>query len=1631
MSSPGIPQGNRWFLCLLLGVAAITTSASGQTISLAPATLAFGNQVVATTSGVKRITLTNTGTAGLTISSIAVSVPFGQTNTCGSGLGAGTKCTISITFTPSTTGGTTGTLTVSGNAGNSPQAATLTGTGVLPVTLSPTVRGFGSVTLGTTSTPVIFTLTNNLSTAVTISSIATTGNFAQTNTCSATLAAKGKCTISTTLTPTVTGTQTGTLAISDTASNSPQTASLSGSGNTNGLVSVKVTPSVPSVSVGGSLQFDAVGTFNTGRSYDVTQSAAWTTSKSSVAAMTSGGSKGNFTGVGVGTTTIKAALSGINGSTTLTVVKPQPVLISIAVTPQNPAIALGSIQQFVATGTYSDGSTQNLTGITQWTSGTAAIAGVSGSGLATTLTSGSTTIAASLGSISGSTTLTVNPAALVSIAVTPANGSIALGTMEQCKATGTYTDGSTLDLTTLVNWKSSATAVATVSNTPGTQGLANSLAVGSSSLSASLGTITGSTNLAVTPAALVSIVVTPAIPTISLGISQQFTATGNYTDGSTQNIGNAVQWSSDTADVATISNASGRQGLASSVGAGTTTISASSGTILGSTILTVSPAVLVSIVLSPANPSLSLDSTEQFTAAGTFTDGSTQNVTSAVTWSSDTPTVATVNAGGLVIPLADGTTDITATSGTVSASTALIVTEVPLVSINVNPAVANVAMGTTQQFTATGTYSDSSVQDITATVHWSSSDGTLATVSNDTGTAGLASTLGSGAVTILASSGTISGFANLTVTPAALMSIAVSPQNPSIALGASQHFTAIGTFSDGSTQDLTSTATWDSSTAAAAVISNSPGTQGLATSAGVGLTTITATLGSITGSANLAVNTATVVSIAVSPSSGTVPLGAIEQFTALGTYSDGTTQDLTGIVNWGSSNIAIAVVSNAGGRIGLASTLAAGSVTIQASLGTIIASATLTVLPPALASIAIAPLSATISAGTSQQFTATGIYADGSTQDVTSSVFWLCPNSSVATISNLSGARGLAKGIAVGACTITATLGSQTTSANLLVTGALQSIVVTPTAPILPAGTSSPMNAIALYADGGSQDVTAQTVWQSTAPAIATVASNGAVNAVSMGTVRIYAVYRSHWEVIPIVVGPRNGASLSSLNITGAATLTPSSTSQLTATGVFSDGTSLNLISVLTWDTSDPTAVVVYGAMDDMAFAGQIVGISAGTATISASYGQVTSSFSATVTGTTPLVTGLYTSPLNPTLAPGASQELRGELRFGNGTVSEVAEPIRWTSSDPTVVAVEPNGMADAVSNGSATVTATLGSWTSTILVTVESGGGRIPLDQMGPADSYLGFSGGLYGFNSNTMPPTHNLDGLVTAAAVVPLNSAGQPDPVNGKIIMLGLGMSNALIEFSSFVPQAQTYPAINPNLSIVNGTKGSEVMCEWTVWQPGKAVTTSDCTSALDPQNQYDRVQSQLLCGTNCNNSYESQVEVVWFKNADSRPALQSMRTLCDPAQAGCVNDNNTDAIWFEVEWGRVMRALRARYPNLKQVFVESRIYAGYALGGLNPEPYAYEYGFSTQWLIQAQINQMDCLNSGRTNCVDPIAGDLNYANGTAAWIAWGPYLWAPGDVANGNGVVWLPNDLASDGTHPQQPKLCGPGPCGAQKV
>ncbi len=205
-----------------LTVLCLCSHLSAQSVSLSSTSLSFGNQVVNTASAVENVTLTNSGSALLTLSGISITGDYAQTNTCGSSVAAGKKCIISVTFTPTAIGTRTGTVTITDNASNSPQTISLTGTGVLAVSLSATSLTFPNQVVGTTGSAQLVTLTNNQSVSLTITSIVATGDFAQTNTCGGSVTAKGKCTVNITFTPTATGTRTGAVTITDSANNSPQ-----------------------------------------------------------------------------------------------------------------------------------------------------------------------------------------------------------------------------------------------------------------------------------------------------------------------------------------------------------------------------------------------------------------------------------------------------------------------------------------------------------------------------------------------------------------------------------------------------------------------------------------------------------------------------------------------------------------------------------------------------------------------------------------------------------------------------------------------------------------------------------------------------------------------------------------------------------------------------------------------------------------------------------------------------------------------------------------------------------------------------------------------------------------------------------------------------------------------------------------------------------------------------------------------------------------------------------------------------------------------------------------------------------------------------------------------------------------
>jgi len=208
-------------------------------VSLSATNLAFGQENMGSTSAAQTVTLSNTGNASLSISSMALgganSVDFAQTSNCGASVAAGANCTISVTFTPSAAGARNASLAITDNATGSPQTVSLSGTGLQPaVSLSPSSLTFAKQTTGTASAGQGVTLKDTGNASLKISSIALSGanpgDFAQTNNCGSSLGAGASCTISIAFAPTAAGSRSASLEISDDASGSPQTVSLSGTG---------------------------------------------------------------------------------------------------------------------------------------------------------------------------------------------------------------------------------------------------------------------------------------------------------------------------------------------------------------------------------------------------------------------------------------------------------------------------------------------------------------------------------------------------------------------------------------------------------------------------------------------------------------------------------------------------------------------------------------------------------------------------------------------------------------------------------------------------------------------------------------------------------------------------------------------------------------------------------------------------------------------------------------------------------------------------------------------------------------------------------------------------------------------------------------------------------------------------------------------------------------------------------------------------------------------------------------------------------------------------------------------------------------------------------------------------------
>ncbi|MFB3829258.1 MAG: hypothetical protein ACE15B_20995 [Bryobacteraceae bacterium] len=264
---------------------------------------------------------------------------------------------------------------------------------------------------------------------------------------------------------------------------------------------------------------------------------------------------------------------------------------------------------------------------------------------------------------------------------------------------------------------------------------------------------------------------------------------------------------------------------------------------------------------------------------------------------------------------------------------------------------------------------------------------------------------------------------------------------------------------------------------------------------------------------------------------------------------------------------------------------------------------------------------------------------------------------------------------------------------------------------------------------------------------------------------------------------------------------------------------------------------------------------------------------------------------------------------------------------------------------------------------------GLIALPDLGKG-TYKGEQGGLYPGGVNTPPPAHQKAGLALARQIVPLDAAGRPAP-GGKIVLLSIGMSNTTNKFQVFQKIAADDDALNPHLVVVDGAQGGQV-----AWITAK------------PRTPYWEVVEERLKAAGVT---PQQVQAAWVLQANPGPNRPF------PAEAKELQRNLAGTL----------HVMHDRFPNLKIAYISSRTYGGYATSPLNPEPFAYESGFSVKWLIADQLAGNPELN------YDPRKGAVR-----APWIAWGPYVWADGVKPNRDGLSYSIDDyVPADRTHPSQ--------------
>jgi hypothetical protein len=896
---------------------------------------------------------------------------------------------------------------------------------------------------------------------------------------------------------------------------------------------------------------------------------------------------------------------------------------------------VGQSYQLQAMAAGSGVVTTNITALAQWHSADASVVTVTTAGLLTCVANGSIQVIADY--LEGSAAVLVkctSPTLLVSGAGTP----IPLISSTQFTATLSYANGTMADVTSKAGWQSTSPAVATVSSS----GLLTCLSPGTTSLTASSGMTTGSASATCSQ---INISIT-GVPSLNLlGQSAQLQAVMAGLGIASTSITASASWSSTNPTAAVVSNA----GILTCSSNGSTQVTATYFQRSASVPITCTSPTLS--IAGPATPT-PLNGTAPLTATLSYANGTSTDVTSSANWQSSPAIIAVVSPGGVLTCLSPGTTSVTATSGTTTSSIPVTCSQINISLIGL-PSLT--VVGETYPLQAFMAGSGIPSANITAAASWSSSNLAAASLSN----AGVLTCFASGTSQVTATY--LQRSAAMTVvctTP--ILSISV-PATPTPVNGTAP-LTATLSYANGTTTDVTSSANWKSAAPTVAIVSSG----GLLTCLSPGTASVNATSGTTAGSASA---TCSQVNISVTGLPSLDLIGQTSQLQAIMLGAGIGPTNVTATASWSSTNPAVATITNAG----LLTCSTSG--TTQVSATYLQRSASVSV-PCSSPTLTISGAAADTPVDSSAQLTAILSYVNGTVTDVTSSARWQSASPIIATVSP----GGLLTCLAPGTTNVTASSG--TTTGSAVATCSQVNISVTGVTTLNALGQNSQLQAVMTGSGVGPTNITATASWSSANPDVATVTGAGMLTCVATGSTQVSATYLQRSGSVPV------SCTSPTLSISGVATpISISGNAQLAATLSYADGTSKDVTSLASWQSSTPTVATISPSA-------LLTCLSEGSAIVAASIivpGSTENLSSPASAACVQTVASFSLSPSIISTRVGAAPiAITATALDSSGNPMTIQGALSWTSSSP-IATVSTTGVISCIGSGSTPIVVVYG----------------------------------------------------------------------------------------------------------------------------------------------------------------------------------------------------------------------------------------------------------------------------------------------------------------------------------------------------